>query len=71
KLDLKFRGPGEFYGTAQKGFPELKMASLFDYALMKQARDQAVKLINEDADLNKWPALKEKLGEWEKKVHLE
>jgi len=71
KLDLKFRGPGEFYGTAQKGFPELKMASLFDYTLMKQARDQAVKLIAEDAGLGKWPALKEKLGEWEKLVHLE
>ncbi|MFA6455063.1 MAG: helicase-related protein, partial [Patescibacteria group bacterium] len=71
KLDLKFRGPGEFYGTAQKGFPELKMASLFDYALMKQARYWAVKLVSEDAGLNKWPALKEKLGEWEKSVHLE
>ncbi|MDD4271876.1 MAG: ATP-dependent DNA helicase RecG [Patescibacteria group bacterium] len=71
KLDLKFRGPGEFYGTAQKGFPELKIASLFDYGLMKQARDQAVKLIDEDAGLKKWPTLKEKLGEWEKLVHLE
>ena len=71
KLDLKFRGPGEFYGIAQKGFPELKMASLFDYALMKQARDQAIKLIQEDEKLSRWPALKEKLGEWEKLVHLE
>ncbi|MFH0956125.1 MAG: ATP-dependent DNA helicase RecG [Candidatus Falkowbacteria bacterium] len=71
KLDLKFRGPGEFYGTAQKGFPELKMASLFDYALMKQARDQAVQLIKEDENLSRWPALKERLGEWEKLVHLE
>ncbi|MDP2736321.1 MAG: ATP-dependent DNA helicase RecG [bacterium] len=71
KLDLKFRGPGEFYGTAQKGFPELKMASLFDYALMKQARDQAVKLIKEDENLSGWPSLKEKFGEWEKLVHLE
>jgi ATP-dependent DNA helicase RecG len=71
KLDLKFRGPGEFYGTAQKGFPKLKLASLFDYALMKQARDQAIKLVNENAGLSKWPALKEKLGDWEKSVHLE
>ena len=71
KIDLKFRGPGEVYGVEQKGFPELKMASLFDYALMKQARDQALKLINEDASLKNWPALKERLGEWEKSVHLE
>ncbi len=71
KMDLKFRGPGEVYGTEQKGFPELVMASLFDYDLMKQAREQAVKLVNLDSSLNKWPGLKEKLGEWEKRVHLE
>jgi len=71
KIDLKFRGPGEVYGTAQKGFPELKIASLFDYALMKQARDQAVKLIDQDPSLASWPGLKEKLGEWEGKAHLE
>lgn len=71
KMDLKFRGPGEVYGTEQKGFPELKIASLFDYALMKQARDQAVKLLEFDPSLDRWPALKEKLGEWEAKVHLE
>jgi len=71
KMDLKFRGPGEVYGVEQKGFPELKMASLFDYALMKQAREQAVKLIELDGSLNKWPGLKEKLGEWQDRVHLE
>ncbi|MBU4256825.1 ATP-dependent DNA helicase RecG [Patescibacteria group bacterium] len=70
KMDLKFRGPGEVYGTAQKGFPELKIASLFDYQLMKQAQDAAVKLINQDASLNSWPELKEKAGGWEK-AHLE
>ncbi|MDP2753735.1 MAG: ATP-dependent DNA helicase RecG, partial [Nitrospirota bacterium] len=70
KMDLKFRGPGEAYGTAQKGFPELKIASLFDYQLMKQARDAAIKLINQDASLNSWPELKEKAGGWEK-AHLE
>ncbi|MDP2709482.1 MAG: ATP-dependent DNA helicase RecG [bacterium] len=71
KMDLKFRGPGLVYGVEQKGFPELKMASLFDYGLMKLSREQAVKLINENAGLEKWPALKEKLGDWEKSVHLE
>jgi ATP-dependent DNA helicase RecG len=70
-MDLKFRGPGEVYGTEQKGFPRLKIASLFDYVLMKQARNQAIKLVNQDAKLAKWPLLKEKLGEWEKTVHLE
>jgi len=71
KIDLKFRGPGQVYGVEQKGFPELKLASLFDYGLMKLSREQAVKLVATDASLSKWPALKEKLGEWEKVVHLE
>ncbi len=71
KLDLKFRGPGEVYGIEQKGFPEFKMASLFDYALMKEARDQAIKIVELDPSLERWPDLKNKLGEWEKKVHLE
>ncbi|MDD4900864.1 MAG: ATP-dependent DNA helicase RecG [Patescibacteria group bacterium] len=71
KLDLKFRGPGEVYGTEQKGFPELKMASLFDYTLMKSARDQAIKLLAIDPTLSRWPALQDQLGAWEKKTHLE
>ncbi|MFA5360340.1 MAG: DNA helicase RecG, partial [Patescibacteria group bacterium] len=71
KIDLKFRGPGEVYGLEQKGFLELKMASLFDYGLMKQAREQAIKLLELDANLNGYPTLKEQLGEWEKGMHLE
>lgn len=71
KMDLKFRGPGEIYGLEQKGFPELKMATLFDYALMKQARVEAVKLIAMDSSLDSWPELKKELGEWERGAHLE
>ena len=71
KIDLKLRGQGEVYGTTQKGFSELKIASLFDYNLMKQAHEQVIKLINLDNKLNSWPKLKEKLGELNKKVHLE
>ncbi len=71
KMDLKFRGPGEVYGTAQKGFPEMKIASLFDYELIKSAKEEAEKLIKKDGGLDGYPALKEKLGEWRKKAHLE
>jgi len=71
KMDLKFRGPGQVYGTAQKGFPELKIASLFDYELMKQAQLEAKKIISQDPRLKNYPLLKEKLGELETKAHLE
>ncbi len=71
KIDLKFRGPGEVYGTMQKGFPELKIASLFDYVLMKLAKEEAERIVNKDASLDAWPKLKEKLGEWDRQTHLE
>jgi len=71
KMDLKFRGAGEIYGTAQKGFPELKIASLFDYKLMKEAQEEAIKIIGKDPDLKNYPLLAEKLGDWEKRVHSE
>lgn len=71
KIDLQFRGPGEVYGTLQKGFPELKMASLFDYGLMKAAKEQAEKILEQDKNLSSYPALKEKIGEWERQAHLE
>jgi GxxExxY protein len=71
KMDLKFRGPGEVYGTIQKGFPELKIASLYDYELMRLAKEQAEMLIKKDNSLDSWPVLKQELGEWERKVHLE
>jgi len=69
-MDLKFRGPGEVYGTAQKGFPELKIATLFDYLLMKQARDEAMKLVKKDDSLDSWPELKKKLAPLEEASYL-
>ncbi len=70
KADLKFRGPGEVYGKIQSGFPELKVASLFDFELMKQAKEAATEIIGEDKNLRKYPRLREKLGEGED-IHLE
>lgn len=71
KIDLKLRGAGELYGTSQSGFPEMQIASLFDYELIKKAQDEAGALIASDPELKKYPLLKSKLGEWEDKIHLE
>ncbi|MBI4029235.1 MAG: ATP-dependent DNA helicase RecG [Candidatus Blackburnbacteria bacterium] len=55
ELDLELRGPGEMYGTAQHGFPELKVASFSDYELIKASREAARELISEIDNL---PALR-------------
>ncbi len=71
QADLKMRGPGEVYGTVQKGFPELKIASLFDYELMRSAKDEISKLFEFDSSLKTWPSIYEKSESLKKDVHLE
>ena len=45
ELDLKLRGPGEIFGTAQSGFPELRVASWNNYPLIKKAKDIAIDIV--------------------------
>ena len=50
--DLKIRGPGQFFGTAQHGLPELKIANLIDdYDILRIARKDAFELAKGDPDL--------------------
>lgn len=55
ELDLKLRGPGEVFGTAQSGFPELKVASWNNYELIHDAKEVAKELISKkDFPIEKW-----------------
>ncbi|MFA6520781.1 MAG: ATP-dependent DNA helicase RecG [Candidatus Gracilibacteria bacterium] len=63
EVDLQLRGPGEVYGTAQSGIPDLKMASLSDSETIKLARDAADEIIEKDPDLINHPKLLEKISE--------
>lgn len=71
KIDLKLRGAGDLYGTTQSGFDETQINAFFDFETIKKARDEAKKIFDEDPDLEKHPAIKAKIGEWEKRTHLE
>jgi ATP-dependent DNA helicase RecG len=71
KIDLKLRGSGEIFGTAQSGFPELKIATLWDYELMQQAQQEAIALLAQDPALKKNPALRQEMDIFEEKIHLE
>ncbi len=50
--DLEQRGPGEFLGTRQSGFADLKMAILSDVRLIEKARVQAQSVFNTDPEFN-------------------
>ncbi|MDO8452538.1 MAG: ATP-dependent DNA helicase RecG, partial [bacterium] len=56
ELDLKMRGPGEIYGIAQHGYPELKVANYNDLSLIKKARSAAESLVDQ---LEKYPKVQE------------
>jgi ATP-dependent DNA helicase RecG len=64
--DLETRGPGEVYGAAQSGMMRFKLATLSDVDLIKLAREMAAQ-----TDVAKFPAVAERLSEWEEEVHLE
>ncbi len=52
--DLKIRGPGELLGTRQHGWPEFRLANpVEDVDLLMQARDDAARLVRDDARLLK------------------
>ena len=51
ELDLQQRGPGDFLGTRQAGFAELRLANLADVHLIDKARRHALQLFEIDPDL--------------------
>jgi ATP-dependent DNA helicase RecG len=50
--DLEIRGPGQFLGTRQSGYTELKLASITDLDLIERARTEASALFSQDPDLS-------------------
>jgi len=52
ELDLKLRGPGEFFGDRQHGLPQFKIADLErELDLLKLTRDDAQAILSRDANL--------------------
>ncbi len=71
EYDLKHRGPGEFLGTTQTGFPDSAMEALMDPPLISASREAAKEILRADPALAKHPLLKQKLAEFERAIHLE
>jgi len=53
EVDLKLRGPGEFFGTKQHGLPDLRFGDIIeDFKLLRAARQDAFELIASDPSLS-------------------
>ena len=53
EIDMRMRGPGEFFGSRQSGLPDLRLARLSDTRLLAQARQEAQTILDSDPDLAK------------------
>ncbi|MBC8107741.1 MAG: ATP-dependent DNA helicase RecG [Anaerolineae bacterium] len=52
EMDLKLRGPGEFFGTRQHGLPEMKLADITqEIGMLQIARDDAMAILKDDPTL--------------------
>jgi ATP-dependent DNA helicase RecG len=52
EVDLRLRGPGDFFGTRQSGLPEFRVADVVaDADLLQEARGDAFALVEEDPRL--------------------
>lgn len=66
--DLEQRGPGDFLGSRQAGFADLKLANITDVRLIEKARRFAQEVFERDPDLSspQHAALRTKLADfWE------
>ncbi len=69
--DLEIRGPGSLYGIQQWGIPDMAMQGLTNIFLVEKTRNAAKEILEKDPELKNYPALKERLKGFEKRIHFE
>lgn len=69
--DLKLRGPGEFFGRAQTGMPDLAMKAIQNPEIVMGSREAAADIIEKNPNLKNYPLLKEKIDDFQKQIHRE
>src|SRR3989344_2059005 len=71
ELDLTLRGAGELAGTKQWGITDLGMEAIKNIKMVEAARTEAIRLIEEDPELSKYPLLKQKVKSKVSEFHFE
>ena len=71
EYDLKFRGAGELSGGKQWGMSDIAMEALKNLKMVEAARTEALRLIEEDETLAKYPLLAEQVKSRGAEIHFE
>jgi ATP-dependent DNA helicase RecG len=71
QIDLEIRGPGSLFGGQQSGLPDGAMQGLSNIFLVEKTREAAKEILEKDPLLKEYPALKEELKKFQKKIHFE
>ncbi len=69
--DLEIRGPGSLYGTQQWGIPDMAMQGLTNIFLVEKTRAAAKEILEKDPELKNYPQLKERLKQFQSRIHFE
>lgn len=69
ELDLKLRGPGEWFGARQSGFEEFRVADMSDQKLLREAEEAAQRLLEDDPELTYAPGVFYRVTELQLKLH--
>lgn len=69
--DLEIRGPGSLYGTQQWGIPDIAMQGLANIFLVEKTRQAAKEILEKDPSLEGYPMLRERLKNFNQRIHFE
>lgn len=71
EVDLRLRGPGAIFGTAQSGFSDIALENLANVRLVTIAQEEAARLLDADPGLGSHPLLAAALKRFDETVHWE
>ncbi|HEU5114544.1 MAG TPA: ATP-dependent DNA helicase RecG [Candidatus Paceibacterota bacterium] len=72
EYDLSFRGSGELYGRKQWGVSDVAMEAIKNIKMVEAARTEAIRLVEEDETLSRFPLMAEELSRRAvEKIHFE
>ena len=69
--DLKLRGAGELYGARQWGVSDVAMEALKNMKMVEAAKEAAKKLVTNEKELKKYPALVSRISSLSQTLHGE